>query len=160
MNGNRLFVACVILSLVAIVGLSIFGPPAVFTPNESAYERATVIIYDERGTSVDTFDVRVADTWRTRAIGLSTTDSLSAGEGMLFVHPEPGERTYSNRGMTFPIDILFIDEDGSITDIDHAAPVGYSWPTTYTGYGKYVLEVQANSTAAAGIEVGYSVEIR
>jgi hypothetical protein len=107
--------------------------------------------------------VRVADTRSKRYTGLSDTDSLGANEGMLFVHDEEGEYAYVMREMAFPLDIVFVDSEGTITAIHHAQlpPEGTSGGdlTRYRGRGQYVLEVPYNYTVERGIEVGDRLRI-
>ena len=120
------------------------------------YDRATVNIVDgETGTTLATVEVRIADTFPKRYTGLSNTSSLGPNEGMLFVHEgeTPG---YVMRDMAFPIDIVFIDSDGEITTIHHAA---VDADQTFRGPGRYVLELPYNYTVENRITVGDRVEI-
>ncbi len=76
-------------------------------------------------------------------------------DGLLFVHDRnaPG---YVMRDMAFPIDIVFVDSDGEITTIHHAA---VDAERTFRGPGRYVLELPYNYTVENGITVGDRVEI-
>jgi Uncharacterized conserved protein len=133
----------------ALMGLG-QGPP-------EEYERATVTIEDADGTAPATVDVRVADTERKRYVGLSETESLAADEGMLFVHDEQGEYAYVMRRMSFPLDIVFVAANGTVTTVHHA-PTESRLPwerlTRYTGRGKYVLEVNRGYTNRTGLDPG------
>ncbi len=134
-------------------------PPLPFV-DAGNYETATVTIHDSDGTRLATVDVRIADTREKRRIGLMRTDSLDSGSGMLFVHPRDGTYTYHMRNMSFDIDIVFVAADGTITTVHHAsAPDPGEDSETYTGRGKYVLEVPRGYTNATGIDVGDRVEI-
>ncbi|MCU4719131.1 DUF192 domain-containing protein [Halapricum hydrolyticum] len=121
------------------------------------YEETTIALTDENGTELATVDVRVADSEREHYVGLSETDSLADGEGMLFVFSESQHREFVMRGMDFPLDIVFAAPDGTITTIHHA-PVPEQTPgddlRRYSGTGKYVLEVPRGFTNATGVEVG------
>lgn len=119
---------------------------------------ATATIYDENGDPLAAVEGRVAATWREQYIGLSETDSLESGAGMFFLHDTEKERAYVMREMAFPIDIIFIDADGTITAIHHAE-VEEPPLTEYRGVGKYVLEVPYHWTVDNGIEVGDTVDI-
>lgn len=161
-----LTVASAVVGLVLVVGavLAVFAPPpALVDPGE--YDRVTVTAENE-STTLGTVTARVADTEQKRYLGLSETDSLGPNEGMLFVHPEPGEYSYVmpeapfplsllQRDMAFPLDIVFVDADGTITEIHEAAIGGGPYP----GTGKYVLEVPRGWTADRGVAVGDSVQI-
>lgn len=121
----------------------------------------TVTVVDENGTTLATVSVRVADTRAERYTGLSETDSLRNGSGMLFVHPSEGTHAYVMRNMSFPLDIVFVAANGTITTIHHAPvePNATDNLTRYRGTGKYVLEVPRRYTNATGIAVGDRVEI-
>ena len=163
MTRRRLVNLLVVALLVLAAALVLTGPTSPLAPLFSplSYENATLSIQDTNGDELASVDVRVADTERERYVGLSQTDSLAAGEGMLFVHPESGTYPYVMREMAFPIDIVFIDANGTITTIHHARlPENPSDPgRQYRGQGRYVLEVPLGWTNATGAEVGDHVSI-
>lgn len=147
-----LLVLGVALVLAGLVPLPV--PP----PDEAAYDRTTVIVVDANGTRLGQIDARVADTFRKRYTGLSDTSSLAADEGMVFVYDDEATRTFVMREMAFPLDIVFVGANGTITTIHHAPvpPAGTreSDLTPYKGTGKYVLEVNRNWTTEHGVEEG------
>ncbi len=122
------------------------------------YERTTVVAYDDNGTELATVHVRVADTYAKRYTGLSDTETLARNEGMLFVHDREARHTYVMRDMAFPLDIVFVDANGTVTTIHHAElpPPGTSDGelAPYPGRGKYVLEVRYGWTNRTGVDVG------
>ncbi|RXK50611.1 DUF192 domain-containing protein [Halorientalis pallida] len=106
--------------------------------------------------------VTVADTGSERYTGLSDTEELSESEGMLFVYQSPGNHTYVMRDMDFPLDIVFVAPNGTITTIHHApTEPGESGDelTGYPGYGQYVLEVNRGYANRTGLAVGDTVAI-
>jgi uncharacterized membrane protein (UPF0127 family) len=127
------------------------------------YERATVTVSDENGTERGTVAIAVADTPQQRFTGLSNNDSLAWDEGMLFVFPEEDEQGFVMRNMSFPLDIVFVDANGTITAIHHAPvpPNGTteSELTVYRGRAKWVLEVNRGWTNETDVEVGDSVSV-
>ncbi|SFR35633.1 DUF192 domain-containing protein [Halogeometricum limi] len=131
-------------------------------PGGDEYDRTTVSLVSE-GDVVAEVDVRVSDTYEKRYTGLSNTDSLGPNEGMLFVHDAQGQYAYVMRDMAFPIDIVFIDANGTITAVHHAElpPEGTSNAelTRYRGTGKYVLELPYGYTNETGVDVGDTVRI-
>ncbi|MUV88730.1 DUF192 domain-containing protein [Halapricum sp. CBA1109] len=137
------------------------GPLAgVFHPLD--YEETTVTLADDNGTELAAVDVRVAESDRELYVGLSETGSLDTGEGMLFVHDSPGEYGYVMRNMSFPLDILFVAENGTITTVHHAPVPGDSSSDDlreYPGEGRYVLEVPRGYANATGVGVGDRVGI-
>ncbi|GAB7014037.1 DUF192 domain-containing protein [Halolamina salina] len=124
-------------------------------------EQTTVTFVDsENDTELATVAVDVSDTWDERYTGLSNHKALGPDEGMLFVHPREATHGYVMRDMAFPIDIVFVAENGTITTIHHAEvpPEGEESPT-YEGYGKYVVEIPYEYTVKHGITVGDRVVI-
>ncbi|NHX40121.1 MULTISPECIES: DUF192 domain-containing protein [Haloarcula] len=134
-------------------------------PSTDASTPGTTVAVREKnaGEPLGTVEVRIAQTFDQRYVGLSNTESLGPNEGMLFVHDEAGQHTYVMRNMSFPLDIIFIDANGTITTIHHAAlpPEGTSESglTGYAGRGKYVLEVNRGWTNRTGVAVGDRVEL-
>lgn len=141
-----------------LLGLYAIYPPLPLV-DSGEYDRATATLVDENGTKLAEVEVRVADTRDKRRIGLSRTDSLSDGEGMLFVHSEPGSYGYVMRNMSFGLDIIFVDIDGTVTTIHDAPEPDGEYEETYAGYGRYVLEVPRGYAERVGLSKGDRVEI-
>jgi len=108
-----------------------------------------------------TVEVRIANTTAQRYTGLSDTESLAPNEGMLFVHEEEDTYSYVMRDMSFALDIIFIDANGTVTTIHHAdpPPEGESYSERYSGQGLYVLEVNRGWANRTGVTVGDTVEL-
>ena len=130
------------------------------THNDTDAGNASVALSDDSGRTLGNVSVRVADDPQERYTGLSETASLGPNEGMLFVYPQEGTHTYVMRSMSFPIDIVFVDANGTITEIYHA-PVEEDNQnlTGYTGRGKWVLEVPYNWTVDHGVDVGDQMDV-
>jgi uncharacterized membrane protein (UPF0127 family) len=126
------------------------------------YDWTTVVFSDGDGTELGTARVRVADTDAKRYVGLSRTESLEDGEGMLFVHSREQSVSYVMRKMSMPLDIVFLDRDRTVTDIYHAElpadDVDESDLDQYDGRAKYVLELPYRYTSERGIEVGDRIQ--
>mgnify|MGYP002762250513 CR=1 FL=1 len=147
-----------LIGVLVVAFVLMFPPVSVVDPGE--YETTTVTIHDETGAELAAVEARIADTKEKRRVGLMRTGSLDNGSGMLFVHARDGTYTYHMENMSFDIDILFVDASGTITSIHHAsAPGPEEESDTYTGRGRYVLEVPRGFTEAAGIREGHRVEI-
>ena len=156
--------ALTLVAVVLAVGLwasSPAGPLAgLFSPLE--YDTETVTLTDSDGQQLATVDVRIADTERERYVGLSKTATLDSGEGMLFVHEASADHVYVMRNMSFALDIIFVDPNGTVTTIHHA-PVPERTPESslvrYRGTGKYVLEVPRGFANETDISVGNRMSI-
>jgi uncharacterized membrane protein (UPF0127 family) len=150
---RRLVAVTLLVALVVGAWLAFAPPLALVDPG--TYDRTTLTVYDADGEKRGTVDVRIADTRAKRRVGLSRTDALGNDSGMLFVHPKAGTHTYVMRNMSFPLDIVFLAPNGTVTEIHHAPVDG----GPYDGRGKYVLEVRRGWMTDAGVGVGGRVEI-
>ena len=150
-------VAAVALALVATGTVVVVFAPGVLVGDPGPYESTTVAVSDGNGTDLASVDVRIADTRAKRYTGLSETDSLASDDGMLFVHDREAEHSYVMRGMSFPIDIVFLDTDGTVVEVFHAGVDGENAP--YSARAKYVLEVNRGWANRTGIGVGDTVEV-
>lgn len=182
--GRRAFGAIVGLLGLGIVGFLVFQSGLwIDIVGVGEYEQGTVTVTDETATAtatpgsewgtetaavrsngqLATVEVRISDTTTQRITGLSDTESLGPDEGMLFVHDREENYTYVMRDMAFPLDIIFIAENGTITTIHHAPlpPEGTSESelAPYEGRGKYVLEVNRGWANRTGVSVGDTVEL-
>jgi hypothetical protein len=147
-----------LLGVLAVAVVLVYPPVAVLDPGP--YETTTVTLADGNGTELATVEARLADTAAKRRVGLMRTDTLQDGSGMLFVHPREGTYTYHMENVAFGIDIVFVGADGAVTAIYHASAPGPDGASdTYTGTGRYVLEVPRGFTNRTGLEAGDRVDI-
>jgi len=158
----------------ALVGVLLVGYLAVATgvlaPSLAGYDPATPGDYDhttvtvrdgESGATLGRVSAAVADSHATRYVGLSETDGLPDDRGMLFVHGDVAERTYVMRNMSFGLDIVFADADGTITAIHDAPAPGPGEDGAdrrYSGEAKYVLELNRGWATDRGVAEGDSLE--
>jgi len=143
----------VFVPMVAFVGFTVHA-------DLTSPDYGTAIISDENGNYLESVEGNVAATWRELYTGLSDTNSLEDGHGMIFIHDTERERAYVMRDMAFPIDIVFIDKEGRITAIHHAELEDSEPLTEYRGWTKDVLEVPYHWTTENGIDVGDTVEFQ
>ena len=158
MDRRRIAALALLVLTLLLAGVLVFMPGLLVT---GEYERTTVTAYDANGTELATVDVRVADTYPKRYVGLSDTESLGANEGMLFVHSGTDEHAYVMREMDFPLDIVFVAANGTITRV-HRAELpsdGSDDLRRYRGTGKYVLEVPYGYTKRTGVDEGDRIAI-
>jgi len=123
--------------------------------------RVTAI--DPNGSRLGTVTVAVANDPGERFTGLSETDSLAWNEGMLFVYESTGRRTFVMRNMSFPLDMVFVAGNGTVTRIHHAPvpPAGSDEADLerYRGTARYVLEVNRGWSNATGLTEGDTVRV-
>jgi uncharacterized membrane protein (UPF0127 family) len=97
--------------------------------------------------------VGVADTRATRAVGLLSRHGLEAGEG-LWIVPSRGVHTC---GMHFAIDVLALDERGTVIDrVLNMKPWRIRLPRRGTAG---VLELPAGTLEASGTALGHRIEL-
>ncbi|MFC7185370.1 DUF192 domain-containing protein [Halorubrum yunnanense] len=150
--NRRLVGGAAALTLIVVVALGVAATnPAVLI---AGYETTTVEAVDgETGEPLATVEARVADGVIKQYVGLSATDELDEGEGMLFVHDGADERAYVMREMAFALDIVFVAPNGTVTTVHEAAPESRPF-TRYRGTGRYVLEVPRGWSERHGVEPG------
>jgi uncharacterized membrane protein (UPF0127 family) len=105
-------------------------------------------------------DAEVADTPASREKGLSGRSGLGKDEGMLFVFELPGRYGFWMKDMQFPIDMIWVNENGIVVNIvENAKPEDY--PATYINKApaSYVIEIGANKARDYGIYLGTKVVI-
>lgn len=78
---------------------------------------------------------------------------------MLFVFGEEGERRIWMKDMLYPLDIIWIDGNFTVTKIQQAEPCNGEC-AVYPGRGKYVLEVEKGTVEKIGVREGKRIEIR
>jgi uncharacterized membrane protein (UPF0127 family) len=107
----------------------------------------------------------IADTSASREQGLSGRSGLGEGKGMLFVFDYPGKYGFWMKDMKFAIDMVWINEDGTVVHIErNVTPETYfdfNPPKTFvnTPDAKYVLELPSGASEQYGIYLGTKVEI-
>ena len=113
------------------------------------------------------FAVEPAVTPAQRIQGLSGRQVLAPGSGMLFIFEQEGKHTFWMKEMRFPLDLVWIGARCTVVDITSKAPAPAAGQSlaelplyTPVAPARYVLEVNAGGTEAAGIRVGDQVAFR
>lgn len=110
----------------------------------------------------ETFKVDVAESFSTRAAGLSGRKMMAEEEGMLFIFPVAGIYSFWMRGMNFPLDIVWISGNKIIAiSEDVPIPAGLGLPT-YSPPAPIdkVVELNAGTAKRIGLQVGDSIAIK
>lgn len=102
----------------------------------------------------------VADTLPERMQGLSDTPFLPDNVVKLFAFGSPGEHSIWMKDMNYPLDIIWLDEDGTIVHIEPSVSPD-SYPNSYapSSPALYVIETNAGFTASNSIAVGDKVAL-
>jgi uncharacterized membrane protein (UPF0127 family) len=147
--------------VLAAVALLVLQPP-LWLVSTGEYGNATVTAVDGDGTAVAAVDVRIANTTAQKRVGLSRTDFLPQGTGMLFVFDDEAVRHFHMKNTSIPLDMVFVAANGTVTTVHHA-PVPEDTPSAdlrrYSGRAKWVLEVDRGWANRTGVGVGDRIEI-
>ena len=92
--------------------------------------------------------------------GLSVKDHLKENEGMLFVYQQPTRQGFWMKDMKFPIDIIWLDNNGTVVYIKNSLQpcimtFAFLCPTyTPDKDSLYVLETGSGFSKKHGIKIG------
>ncbi len=90
---------------------------------------------------------------RTRARGLMFRERLGPSEGMLFVFSAPSRQCFWMRNTLIPLSIAFIDDDGSIVNIEDMQPRSDDSHCSAKPV-RYALEMEQGWFAKRGLRAG------
>ncbi len=92
--------------------------------------------------------------------GLSDRESLPDDEGMLFDFGAEGAQCMWMKDMHFPLDMIWLDANGIVTDIQtDISPETY--PETFCGQSsaRYVIEVNAGLVRSSSVHIGQQIQL-
>ena len=109
--------------------------------------------------------LETAETFEERKKGLMHRHTLDQDAGMLFIYPGERDRTFWMKNTFIPLDIIFVDENGTIVKIHEAEPQPFTADEELSRYrsgrpAKYVIETHQGFSEDHGIEEGGTVSIR
>lgn len=119
---------------------------------------ASVEISDSGGKICAEFICDIASSHKEKIDGLQVYARLKSNAGLLFEYKKPQDVLYHMGSVAYPIDIIFIDQVGSIKKI-----ASNIQPNTIGTFGcaqvKYVLEVPGGTSDLIGLSTSYAVSI-
>lgn len=105
------------------------------------------------------FDVELAATSIEQTRGLSNRTTLPENNGMLFVFPSEGVYRFWMKDMLFPLDIVWIAQNGTVVHIEkNAPPCSEACPYLGSAAAKFVLEVNTGELPS-NIVIGTVVQL-
>ena len=134
--------------------------PTAVTGNASVHPESGLEVIDlvvTHGLRNDRFRVEVARTSEQQERGLMFRHSMGADEGMLFPMQPPRLASFWMRNTVLPLDIIFIGENGRVTNIAANAVPYDETPLPSLGKASAVLELNAGRAAALEIVPGAKV---
>lgn len=149
-------------SLAVALLLALAAPLAAqpIVPAADAQCRSDAALIRTAGDKALSFQIEVADTPELRAQGLMFRRNLPAGQGMLFVYPEPQPVSFWMRNTLIPLDLIFFDETGVIRHIHRNARPLDETPIPGAAVGDpqpdrlMVLEIAGGEAARLGLAAG------
>ena len=106
------------------------------------------VVHNRTRGAIVAASVGVADTPKSRRVGLLRHKNLEPGEG-LWIYPTQAIHTF---GMQFPIDVVFLDRGLRVKRVYHDLRP-YRW-TSFVWGAQSVLELPSGSVAGTGTAVG------
>ena len=130
----------------------------------SAEERLLRVFDASTGRPKTTFTVEIALTDEEQIRGLQGRDSLQPGSGMLFLYPEATPQAFWMKDVLMPLDIVFADGQGRITEVLEQLPPCLGLVAHCPSYrsrspARYVLEISAGQASARGLRLGDRLEL-
>lgn len=106
-------------------------------------------------------NVEVADDDYERMKGLMFREELCSECGMLFVFEDANLRNFWMKNTLIPLDMIFLDSEGTIVNIETAVPCESDPCPKYSSEfaAQYVVEVNAGYCEAHNITAGDKVDI-
>lgn len=121
MNGKKFNANQRLVLLIAAIVVVIGAGTVLFVqflPESSSQQELDLAIVEIDGHR---FDVEIADSPKEHELGLSYRESMARDHGMLFIFSEAGELNFWMKGMTFPLDMIFL-RDGRVVYIAQDVP--------------------------------------
>ncbi len=85
--------------------------------------------------------------------GLGGRKKLHFNAGMIFLYDVKANRCFWMKDMQFAIDIIWVDDAKKVTAIEHNVDPA-TYPNAFCHDAKYVIELNADEAAKAGIKQG------
>jgi len=141
------------------VGYSQYGTRAQdqSAPDQSGSETREERLELVTATGVHALSVEVARTTDQQALGLMFRTSLPDTKGMLFPHEEPRESTMWMRNTYIPLDMVFINPDGTVHRIEKRTEPFSERIIPSNGPVAAVLEIAGGGADRIGLKAGDKV---
>ena len=102
---------------------------------------------------IHNINAELASSPQQREIGLMFRPAMPANDGMLFVFEQPGKQCFWMRNTLIPLSVAFIDDDGSVVNIDDMKPKTDDSHCSAKPV-RFVLEMNEGWFAKRGIKAG------
>lgn len=130
--------------------------PAAPAGNGPEFRKEGVLsfISKEKGDTISTISIEIAETDDERARGLMDRKSMADSLGMLFIFPAPEEQSFWMKNTYISLDIMYVDENMEIVSIQkYATPLSEESLPSFKK-AQYVVEVNAGYVDKKKIKYG------
>ncbi len=103
------------------------------------------------------FTVELAKTAAEQAQGLMYRETMEPFAGMLFIYDRPRSVSFWMKNTILPLDMLFIDGEGTVQRIKANATPQDTTPIPGGDNIQYVLEINAGTAATLGVSEGAQI---
>lgn len=155
---KKLLLATAVVTLVVI--MVIMGYCFTIGPDEET--PSTIVSFRNGDQEVLNITCEVASTPEERELGLMHREALAPDSGMLFVFDTPTEASFYMKNTLIPLDMIFIDEYGIVSNVEEAdvqAGVPDSQLTHYLSEGPVKWVVEINQGLSASYEIGAGTQV-
>lgn len=104
--------------------------------------------------------LEIARTPAQRARGLMHRRHLAPDAGMVFVYDRVQPRCMWMKNTYIPLDMLFLDSHGVVTDVIENTVPESTWPYCSRGPAQYVVELRAGTARRRGLGRGSRMRFR
>lgn len=112
------------------------------------------------GDTIQKLDIEIADTNYERETGLMYRESMANEEGMLFIYPEAGPRSFYMKNTYIPLDIIFFGNDSTAVSFQENAKPMDETPLPSEAAAQFVLEINAGLVQEWNIKKGDKVDFQ
>lgn len=154
-----LLVLCALLFASSMYGVRCFVTKVCESIVVDKYVRDDITVLMPKGA----LTAELVNTKASRELGLSGRHFMNANEGMLFAFDVPGRYGFWMKDMEFPLDIIWINENGVVVSIERGlTPLSYkNTKQVYMNQAdaSYVLEINAGEAEKFGLYLGTKVRM-
>lgn len=136
--------------------------PATPVNDGPAFKKEGILAFisKEKGDTISTVDIEIAETDEERAKGLMDRKTMTDTQGMLFIFPAPEEQSFWMKNTYISLDIMYVDENYEIVSIQkYAAPLSEESLPSFKK-AQYVVEVIAGYTDLKKIKYGDKIAFK
>lgn len=119
--------------------------PAPVVNDDAVFKKEGVLSFigKEKGDTIKTIDIEIAETDEERAKGLMDRTSMTDEQGMLFIFAEAEEQSFWMKNTYISLDIMYVGADQEIVSIQkYATPLSEESLPSFKK-AKYVVETNA-----------------